>query len=173
MDTERLVLEAITGAEAVELYPILSDPAGWWYEAGGRHTDLETTRSFVERASARWSTDGLSYWIVRRRADLAVVGLGGVQRHRTGTWNLSYRVASAEQGNGYAIEFAAVAMRAALATDPTAPIIAWIAEHNIPSRRVAERLGFTNCGLHTDLNDGQERIAYADRTFEPVLSMAR
>jgi len=37
------------------------------------------------------------------------------------------------------------------------------AEHNLPSRRVAERLGLTNYGLAVDPSDDQPRLAYADR----------
>jgi RimJ/RimL family protein N-acetyltransferase len=43
------------------------------------------------------------------------------------------------------------------------PFIAWIAPHNAPSIKVAERLGLTNYGLRADPSDGRLRLAYADR----------
>jgi RimJ/RimL family protein N-acetyltransferase len=55
------------------------------------------------------------------------------------------------------------AQAAAAAVDATVPFIAWVAPHNAPSIRVAERLGLTNYGLHADPSDGEERLAYADR----------
>jgi RimJ/RimL family protein N-acetyltransferase len=161
--TERLHLTAMTVEDAAELFPILSDEAGWWYDPASRHTDLAITRAFAERAAARWPTDGLSYWTARRRSDGDVVGLGGAQRHRTGNWNLSYRIATAAHGQGLAAELATAAQQAATAVDPDVALIAWVAEHNTASRRVAERLGLVNRGPQLDLNDGEVRLAYSDR----------
>jgi hypothetical protein len=51
--------------------------------------------------------------------------------------------------------------------DDSVPFIAWIAPHNAPSIKVAERLGLTNYGLHADPSDGRPRLAYADRALDP------
>ena len=59
--------------------------------------------------------------------------------------------------------FARSALEAARTIDAGVPFIAWIAEHNAPSRRVAERLGLINYGAATDPSDDQVRLAYADR----------
>jgi RimJ/RimL family protein N-acetyltransferase len=159
--TSRLRLTPMTIADAEHLFPILSDPAGWWYEPEHRHASLERTREFAARAAAGWLASGLSYWTARH--DDVVVGLGGAQRHRSGSWNLSYRIATSEQGNGYATELAEAGLDAAHRHDPDSAVIAWILETNIPSRRVAERVGLTSYGLRIDANDGIERLAYADR----------
>jgi RimJ/RimL family protein N-acetyltransferase len=164
--TDRLVLRPITTADVDGVFPIFSDPDGWWYDPDGRHVNAEMTARWIERAMGRWVTDGLSYWAVRRRSDNLVIGVGGAQRHKTGTWNLNYRIATAEQGRGYATEMATAACDAAHHVDPAAAFIAWVAEHNTPSRRVAERLGLINHGLLVDLSDGQQRLAYADRTLD-------
>src|SRR5262249_6069382 len=111
-------------------------------------------------------TDGLSYWTVRRRDIARIIGIGGAQRQRTGAWNVTYRIATAEQGQGFATELARAACAAASALDPGVPIIAWIAEGNVPSRRVAERLGLTNYGLAIDPSDERPRLAYADRAID-------
>jgi RimJ/RimL family protein N-acetyltransferase len=100
---------------------------------------------------------------VRRRDDGRIVGVGGAQRQRTRAWNLNYRIATAEQRQGFAIELARAAYAAAASLDPDVPFVAWVAEHNTPSRRVAERLGLINYGLAVDPSDGQGRLAYADR----------
>jgi RimJ/RimL family protein N-acetyltransferase len=161
--TARLHLLPMCVDDASDLFVILSNPAGWWYDPAGRHAHLETTIGFVERASARWTTDRLSYWTARRRTDGVVVGLGGAQRHRTGTWNLNYRIAATEQRQGLATELAAAAREAAASVDPDVALVAWIAENNFPSLRVAERIGLVNRGVHLDENDGQMRLAYSDR----------
>ena len=105
-----------------------------------RHTDLETSRGWLERAAQRWRSDGLSYWTVRLRDGDDVIGVGGAQRHRSGAWNLLYRLDTRRQGGGYATELGRAAMEAAASVDADAAFIAWVAEHNAPSRRVAERL---------------------------------
>jgi hypothetical protein len=51
-------------------------------------------------------------------------------------------------------------------------VIAWVAQHNIPSRRVAERLGLVDRGSHVDGSDGRVRIAYADRPIDAYLPEA-
>jgi RimJ/RimL family protein N-acetyltransferase len=145
------------------LFAIFSDPAGWWYEPEARHTTPARTRDWLTRAAERFSSDGLSYWTVRRRDDETVIGVGGAQRQRTRAWNLNYRLDVAQQGQGFATELARAAHAAASSVDSTVPFIAWIASHNAPSRRVAERLGLTNYGLLVDPSDDQPRLAYADR----------
>jgi len=146
-----------------DLFPIFSDPAGWWYDPDSRHVDRDRTLDWLTRASRRFNTDGLSYWTVRLREGGEVIGVGGAQRQSTGAWNLNYRIASAHQGNGFATELGRAAHEAATACDPSVPFVAWIAEHNEPSRRVAERLGLTNYGPAEDPSDGTRRLAYADR----------
>ena len=149
-----------------EVFAIFSDPGGWWYYPAGRHTDRETTRDWLTRAAARFETDGLSYWTVRRRDNAAVIGVGGAQHQRLRAWNLSYRLAAIQQGHGFATELGRAAYAAASSVDSTAPFIAWIAPHNTPSRKLAERLGLTNYGLRVDPSDDQQRLAYADRPLD-------
>jgi RimJ/RimL family protein N-acetyltransferase len=164
--TDRLELRATDPAgDLDELFAIFNDPSGWRYDPAGRHTDRERTRDWLTRAAARFETDGLSYWTVRRRDNPAVIGVGGAQRQRTRAWNLNYRLATNQQGNGFATELGRAAFAAASEVDPAVPLIAWIAPHNTASRKVAERLGLINYGLRVDPSDDQRRLAYADRPF--------
>lgn len=158
-----LQLDPVVPADTDALFEILSDPAGWWFDPAGRHREVGTTRRWVERAAGRWGSDGLSYWTVRLPGTGEVVGVGGAQRHRSGVWNLYYRIAVAHQRNGYALELGRAGIDAAHAADPARPVVAWVAERNHPSRRVAERLGLRLHGLHVDASDGAVRLAYADR----------
>jgi RimJ/RimL family protein N-acetyltransferase len=161
--TPRLRLTPMMVADAEELFEIFSDPAGWWYDPGGRHATLSETRFYCDRAWDRWESDGLSYWTARDRQTGAVVGCGGVQRHRTGTWNLAYRIAGERRREGLALELARAGLEAARDIDPAVPVIAWVDELNEPSRRLARRLGLIDRGLRIDANDGRPRIAYSDR----------
>jgi RimJ/RimL family protein N-acetyltransferase len=56
-------------------------------------------------------------------------------------------------------------MAAALRHDGAVVIVAWIAEQNLPSRRVAERIGLVHRGPGVDPSDGRTRLAYTDRPF--------
>jgi ribosomal-protein-alanine N-acetyltransferase len=161
METDNLLLTPTHVDDVDALFPIFSDPAGWWYEPESRH-DLERTRSFCQRASDRWA-EGLSYWTARELVGGAVVGLGGVQRHSSGVWNVSYRIATASQGRGYASEVGRAGVRAANQVDPGSPVVAHIDQINVASMRVAERIGLQSQGLLVDSNDGVLRLAYSDR----------
>jgi len=169
--TERLDLRPTAEADAAALYPIMSDERGWWFDPVNRHDEPERTRAFAARAEERWA-EGLSYWTVRERERGAVIGIGGAQRHASGAWNLSYRIATEAWGRGYATELARAAIAAARHVDPEVPVIAWVAAHNVPSRRVAERLGLVDRGPHLDENDGQIRLAYADRPIDAFVATA-
>jgi RimJ/RimL family protein N-acetyltransferase len=150
-------------ADLGDLFRIFHDPIGWAHEPEGRHLTIETTAAFIDRATARWTNDGLSYWTVRLRETGEVIGMGGVQRHKTGSWNLAYRFDAGHWGHGYATEVGVAAIEAAHAYDDSVPVIAWIDEVNTSSQQVAERLGLVNQGLQVDGNDGQLRLAYTDR----------
>ena len=165
--TERLdLLKTDPVGDLDDLFPIFSDPDGWWFDPDGRHTDRARTQVWLTRAAARFDEDGLSYWTVRRRDSGAIIGVGGAQRQRTRAWNLNYRLSTAHQGQGFATELGRAALAAASSLDDSVPFIAWIAPHNTPSVKVAERLGLTNYGLRTDPSDGQQRLAWADRPLD-------
>ncbi|HEX3977794.1 MAG TPA: GNAT family N-acetyltransferase [Solirubrobacteraceae bacterium] len=165
--TERLDLQVTDPATDLDaLFPIFSDPDGWWYDPDSRHTDRARTEDWLTRAAARFDQDGLSYWTVRRRDSAAIIGVGGAQRQSTRAWNLNYRLATAQQGHGFATELGRAAQTAASVVDAAVPFIAWIAPQNTPSVKVAERLGLTNYGMHADPSDGEARLAYADRPLD-------
>jgi [ribosomal protein S5]-alanine N-acetyltransferase len=161
--TDRLRLTPMTTHDAQELFAMMSDPAGWWYQPAGRHAELQTTIAFCHWVAAMWLADDLSYWTARRLSSDEVVGLGGARRHRDRTWNLSYRIATGHQGQGLATELSTAAHDAAIIIDPAVAFIAWVDEHNTSSRRVAERIGLTNQGPRADPGDGEIRLAYSDR----------
>lgn len=159
LDLRPMAVEDVTA-----LFAIFSDPEGWWFDPDGRHSEPDETLALITRAAAGWEADGLSYWTVRLLGDESVIGMGGVRR-KDDTWNLAYRFASEHQGKGYGTEVARAGVEAARATDPGIPVIAWIDEPNLPSIRVAEKVGLQLSGLHTDPSDGVERLAYVDREW--------
>ena len=170
--TERLCLVPCCLDDLHPLYEINADPRSWEHEPSGRHVSEETTRSWIERAAARWRTEGLSYWTARLGATGQVVGVGGVQRHVTGSWNLYYRLAPCTRGHGYATEIAQAGVDAAHELDPNAPVTAWIVAHNTASRRVAERLGFVDYGAWDNPACGGVHRVYSDRPIADFLPVS-
>ncbi|MCX4747901.1 GNAT family N-acetyltransferase [Kitasatospora sp. NBC_01287] len=167
--TERLELRAVSLDDLEPLYAINSDPEAWRHLPQGRHTDIEQTRDWIERAAERWA-DGLSYWTVRLRGDGdgggagPVIGIGGVQAQQgRGHWNLFYRLATAHWGRGYATELSRAGLAAAREHNAELPVFAWIYAHNAGSRAVAERLGLIDHGLRLDPIYRDLLHLYADR----------
>jgi RimJ/RimL family protein N-acetyltransferase len=163
--TRRLSLSATTVSDADALFPLMSDPAGWWFEPESRHAVIDQTIDWLRRSEDGWNSGDLSYWVARNRRDGALVGIGGAQRRAAGYWNLSWRIAASAQGKGYATELAEVAIAAAQKQDPLLPVIAWITPTNTPSIHVAERAGLVNRGRLTDPGDGLTRLAFTDRPY--------
>ncbi len=161
--TDRMVLRAATPEDADDLFPITSDPRTWTHAPHGRHPDLATTRDWLSRAAARWERDELSYWMARDRESGQVLGVGGVQRQRTGNWNLYYRFAPETWGHGYATELGRAALDAAHACDNSVAVVAWILSGHAASQHVAQRLGLVDRGPHVDPSDGVTRHAFTDR----------
>jgi RimJ/RimL family protein N-acetyltransferase len=97
--TDRLDVRPVDPVDPVadleSLGRLFADPAGWWDEPTGRHTNLGTSRRWLESAAEWWTSEGLSYWKMRLRSDGTLLGTGGVQRHGFGTWNLFYRLDTA------------------------------------------------------------------------------
>jgi Acetyltransferase (GNAT) domain len=140
--TDRFDLRCLDPARDVDdLFPIFSDPDGWWYDPDGRHREPAQTKGWLTRAAARFATDQLSYWTVRLRDDGTVIGVGGAQRQRTRAWNLNYRIATTHQGHGYATELgrAAHAARQSRGFRRSADCVDRRTQHAIAQRRRAAR----------------------------------
>ena len=165
MLTDRLDLRPVAMNDLDALFAINNDPDTWRHDPPGRHLTPDRTRAWIERAVQKWDLDGLSYWTVRLRSDNTTIGVGGVQRQPFG-WNLHYRFAPSSWGHGYATELARAALTAASTHGPAIPIIAWIDPINTASRRVAERLGLTDQGLHPDpTQPGHTSHAYSTHPY--------
>jgi RimJ/RimL family protein N-acetyltransferase len=164
--TRRLVLRVLRTADADDLFAITSDPQTWEHAPSGRHMSTQTTLDWIMRARELWARDGLSFWLVRLQVTDEVLGVGGVQRQKSGNWNLHYRFAPRAWGNGFATELGMAALEAAHSHDGDVAVIAWVLPNNVASQRVAERLGMTNQGLHIDPSDGLARLAYTDRVID-------
>jgi RimJ/RimL family protein N-acetyltransferase len=174
--TSRLDLRAMTPDDLDLLHPIISDPRNCAHVPEWPKENLDTSREWIERFSARWAANGLGYWTVRLRATSAVIGVGGAERRKE-FWNLYYLLDWNHRGHGYATELALAAQRQATALEPDLPLIAWIHQDNTASQAIARHLGLTDYGqLEPRHWNGQPMHCWADRqpapTQEPITAPA-
>ena len=179
--TARLRLDAVVPDDLDEHVALMSDPDVWAHLPSGRHTSPERTAEAIAHSVGHWERDGLGYWTARLLVDLAgtplhagdMVGTGGCAlRVGTAWWNLYYRLTPAAWGHGLAAELVTAALDAARAVDPGRPVVAYLLEHNVQSRVLAERAGLTQVWRGPDAGNPDPdavRLIYADRPLDAAL----
>jgi RimJ/RimL family protein N-acetyltransferase len=164
--TPRLDLSRPTPGDVSAVHTITSDPRVWEHFPSGRPTDPAQTAQLLHKWIAGWDSDGLAPWIARRRNDPTVIGWGGCTLLAGAVWNVSYRFAADEHGNGFATELASAARRAAERANPDLPVVAYLLEHNVASARVATKLGLQLVSRGPDAGNNDEtavRLVFASR----------
>lgn len=174
--TDRLRLDAVTAADLGPMFELHSDPEVWRHLPAGRHVDPAQTSSLIAGARAGWEDDGLGYWAVRTREDIVpnpnqlpagtFVGVGGCARLLDVVWNIYYRLTPAAWGRGFAGEIARAGRSAAARVTPELPVVAYLLEHNVASKRTAERAGLTVVWSGPDSGNPDPtaiRLLYSDR----------
>ncbi|CAM3907654.1 GNAT family N-acetyltransferase [Nocardioides zeicaulis] len=182
--TERLLLDEPVAADAADLFALHADPASWRHLPTGVVTDPAAGAVMVEASRVRFTRDGLAYWSVRDAEGGPVVGRGGcslpdeaVAADVTGRgwWNLYYRFDQRVLGRGYATEMGQAALAAAHDVEPARPVLAYLLEHNVASRRTAERLGLRLVWRGPDAGNPDPdavRLVYLDRAPDDDLVRA-
>lgn len=172
--TPRLWLDRAVHDDLAALYEVHADPATWWHFPAGRHQSLEQTARMIAADDERWPRDGLSFWSVREEAAGPVVGTGGCAvLPGQPWWNLYYRLSPSVHGRGYAAEIATRAIEAAHDVAPDRLVLAFLLEHNVPSRRTAERAGLRLVWRGPDRDNPDPdavRLVFTDREPDPALA---
>ncbi|QRK09313.1 GNAT family N-acetyltransferase [Archangium violaceum] len=143
--TERLLLRRIQEGDLDAVFTLHGDPETNRFNPSAALRSLDAARELLALWLGDWARHGVGYWAVERR-DMpgTVVGFSGV-RHKElegqRVLNLAYRFSSRSWGSGYATEAARVALSLARKHVPDVPVVAIINLENVPSLRVAERLG--------------------------------
>ena len=141
--TERLLLEPLAAAHAVELAPLLDDPTLHTY-TGGRPLPVEELRERYEHQVGGRSGDGSQLWfnwIVRDRATHDALGfVQATVEVASGVADVAWVIASQYQGHGYARE-AASAMVAWLRASGITTVTAHVHPANEASAAVADAIG--------------------------------
>ncbi|MGN9837998.1 GNAT family N-acetyltransferase [Nonomuraea sp. H19] len=141
VQTARMLLYRVTVHDLASVHEIHSDPRTNVYNPAGPTLGLESSRAMLDLWLADWDERGLGYWAARPLGEPQVLGFGGL-RHSVldgnEVLNLYYRFRPSAWGQGYALELAEAALRLGKGLGT---IVAVIRDVNVPSRRVAERVG--------------------------------
>ncbi|BBH71713.1 acetyltransferase [Actinoplanes sp. OR16] len=156
--TARLMFSAMTIDDLDDLAALLGDPGVM------RHYPRPKTRYEAENWIT-WNQDlyeraGHGLWVIRSRATgefLGDCGLTVQEIEGTTEIEIGYHVRADQQGRGYATEAAAACRDHARDVLAVRRLIAIIAPSNVPSRRVAEKIGLRH-----------ERDAFYDKTRQNV-----
>ena len=115
----------------------------------GPWSDPVAHRAFIEERTRGPYAEGLGYWAILRRDDRAFIGwVLLIPCDAEGPdIEIGWRLTPRMWGRGFATEAALPLLRHGLETLGLAEVIAEIDEHNLASRRVAEKLGMSDTGM--------------------------
>ncbi|MER5888593.1 GNAT family N-acetyltransferase [Streptomyces sp. NPDC001941] len=147
--TPRLRLRRLTEDDLDAVHAIHADPRTNRHNPAGPVTDVAQSARMLGDWIAHWDRYGFGYWaVVPREADGGpagrVVGFSGLMRREADgrpVLNLYYRFHPDAWGSGYATEAARAARDLARDRFPGEDLVALVRDTNLPSARVAERLG--------------------------------
>jgi ribosomal-protein-alanine N-acetyltransferase len=157
IETGALRLEPQVAAHALEMFPVLSDPAIYEYE-NEPPASLEWLRNRYEYLESRQSTDGTQQWLnwVIRLPTSELIGYVQATVHAGDRAGIAYELSSAYWGRGLA-RAAVEAMIAELGSSyGVRELSAVLKRENQRSRRLLERLGFTLAAPDADAIEPDE-----------------
>lgn len=159
IESERLLLRKITKADFSDLKHILQD-IETMYAWEHAFSDDEVSE-WIDKNLARYESDGFSYLAAIHRATGQLVGVMGPLietvegiRHM----GVAYILDKQYWGQGYATEGARACMEYAFHTLNATEVIAEIRPENLPSQRVAQRLGMNVTGQFIKHYNGKDML---------------
>jgi RimJ/RimL family protein N-acetyltransferase len=163
LETERLRLRPYRLADLDDLHAMFSDAEHMtWYPAP---FDLETTRARLERQIEGYRTRGFSLWIVEDRGTGAFLGTAGPSLllvEEVDEVEIGWHTRPGRKGEGIAPEAGAAARDWAFAHLEIDHLIALVRLENLPSGRVAEKLGM-HVDREVDYKGLRHRVYRIDR----------
>lgn len=145
LDTARLYLREQTEEDLERLYQIYSSENITKYMEGlydDREEELEFTRAYIENM---YKFYGYGIWLVCLKENDKVIGRAGLSNRQVDGINeleLGYVIDEQYQGCGYAYEACTAVCEFAKEQLYAEKLVCFIEKKNIPSVRLAEKLGF-------------------------------
>lgn len=164
----KVTLQPLGSTDLQEYHELHADPRVWQHYPSGRHTTLKQSQDELDARVNEWE-QGISYWSVKIDKGV-LIGVGGARLLDSDLcWNLYYRVAYEWWGYGIAAFLAGKGLQAAKSLRPDLPVVAYLLEHNIASRKIAEKnLGLTLQWRGHDAGNPDAdaiRLVFSDRPF--------
>ncbi|MEP5760687.1 MAG: GNAT family N-acetyltransferase [Litoreibacter sp.] len=154
LETERLLLEPFSLEHLAGLHSINGDPDVMRYL--GPINSIEETREGITRVTERWDRLGYGWWAALEKVSGHVIGAACVQNTANiddAPLELGWRLATAAQGKGYAVEAGKAAMRFAFDQLNADLVLAVADQENIASHKVMQRIGMTYRGIETHYDE--------------------
>jgi ribosomal-protein-alanine N-acetyltransferase len=142
LETERLALRELEESDVDLLHDALGDPVSMRYYPAP--FTRAKTAEWIEQNRSRYAADGFGLWAVEWKATGELVGdCGPVARIADGVHEVEvgWHVRPSRQRQGIATEAARECCRYAFEELGLTRLISLIRPENVPSRRVAEKLG--------------------------------
>ncbi|MFN8516781.1 MAG: GNAT family N-acetyltransferase [Thermomicrobiales bacterium] len=142
LETPRLHLRQVTHDDTDNLLGIFSDPQAMRYYPSTK--DRQQTAAWIEWNLRSYQEHGIGLWIVEAKTTGQFLGQCGLTMQEVeGSWEpeVGYLFLREHWGHGYATEAAAAALTHGFTYHGYPRIICLPSAANLPSRRVAERLG--------------------------------
>lgn len=159
LETERLILQLWSPADADALFEILIDAEVVRYIADGRPFSFEKVKEFLIWAENYQRENGFCRWKAVEKSSGETIGSCGFARpHGTDEIELGYLFARKVWGCGLATEAARAATRHGFEKLGFPEIIAVTDLENIASQKVLEKIGFQRRGI--EIFGGDESLVY-------------
>jgi RimJ/RimL family protein N-acetyltransferase len=142
LTTERLRLRGIRGSDFEDYAALYADPEVVRFIGTGETWDRGRAWRHMAFAVGHWQLEGTGIWVAEAKSSGEFAGVVGFWE--PATWpgfELAYHLARHAWGQGYATEAAKVALAHAFLVWQREHVISLIDPKNLPSIRVAERIG--------------------------------
>lgn len=144
IETSRLLLRPLTPDDTDALFEIWGDAETMtFYPAPYRREDVE---ALIAKQLQRYASDGIGLWAMELKETGTVIGDAGLLIQTVEGRNepeIAYHLRRDRWGNGFATEAALACRDFAFSELRKSRLISLIRPENVPSRRVAERIGMT------------------------------
>jgi RimJ/RimL family protein N-acetyltransferase len=142
LETERLRLRGIRGSDFENYAALYADPEVTRLIASGETWDRGRSWRHMAFAVGHWHLEGFGPWVAEEKASGEFLGVIGFWE--PAAWpgfELAYHLARRHWGQGYATEAGKAALAHAFLVWQRNHVISLINPKNLPSIRVAERIG--------------------------------
>lgn len=144
VETKRLTIRQITDEDAKDLIKVLADPMVMQYSTVGVHTEAQIFE-YIANCNKQYHLNGYGHWAIYNAITNDFVGVCGLNKHKVDmkdVVHINYRLATNQQGKGYAVESTMAVLDFAKKLLKLKTVHALIEAKNTSSVKVVNRTGF-------------------------------